>query len=70
MDIVHQHCPNENPSPPPLGDLSSRRLCRILLLAMACQDDAPDLRTRGATVDDARNELQRRELAGIARAPR
>jgi hypothetical protein len=56
--------------PPPLGDVTTRRLVASMLLTAESND--PDrllafFRLRGATVEDVRQELQRRETVGVVR---
>ncbi len=54
---------NESP-PPPLGDLSTRRLVALILMGQRNGHIAHALKVRGATTNDARVELRRREAVG------
>ncbi len=53
------------PPPPPLGDLTTRRLVALVLMAQRNGHTAQALRVRGASVNDARLELRRREVLGV-----
>ncbi len=65
MMVVEPH-PNVNePPPPPLGDLSTRRLVALVLMAERNGHVAHALKARGASINDARRELRRREVVGV-----
>ncbi len=58
--------PNVNePSPPPLGDLATRRLVTLVLMGQRSGHVTQALNVRGASMDDARRELRRREYLGV-----
>ncbi len=65
MNSLPQNRTTASPHPPPIATLSTSRLVSILLFAQAYQGDPPALKARGASCDDVRDELQRRELAGV-----
>ncbi len=70
MTSLPQNRTIASPHPPPIATLSTSRLVSILLFAMVYEDTPPALKARGVTCDAVRDELQWRELAGIARVPR
>ncbi len=62
--MIHEYRDQSIPFPPPLGDLSTKRLVRLALMAQADGHLPVALRGRGASVNDVRRELVRRETAG------
>ncbi len=68
--MVAEPPPNVNePPPPPLGDLSTRRLVALVLMGQRSGHVAHALKVRGASIDDARRGLRRRETAGVGVRP-
>ncbi len=64
--MVPESPPSVNESlPPPLGDLATRRLVTLVLMGQRSGHVAHALRIRGASIDDARRELRRRETLGV-----
>ncbi len=53
-----------NPNPPPLGDLTTRQLARLVLASRGGFPVA-GLHKRGASLGDARAEIIRRETLGV-----
>jgi hypothetical protein len=52
-------------SPPPLGDLRTAALIRALMAVLESRDLPTDLASRGASVEDIRSELHRRERVDV-----
>ncbi len=70
MAVSHRLQPQSTPlHPPPLGDLSTRRIVRLVLMAQAGSHLPTALRVRGASLDDVRRELMRRQVTGAGVRP-
>ncbi|MDP9355365.1 MAG: hypothetical protein M3R02_08810 [Chloroflexota bacterium] len=69
MMVSQMHLEVNEPPPPPLGDLSTRRLVALVLMGQRSGHVAHTLKVRGASIDDARRELRRREVAGVGVRP-
>lgn len=66
MTIIHNA--SEDRTPPPLGDISTRRLVAMMLTVEATNRTAclpGTIWARGATIEDVRDELRRRSEVGV-----
>ncbi len=68
--MLAQTSPRVNePPPPPLGDISTRRLVRLALMARDGNRLPAALRGRGADLESVQQELRRREVTGAGLRP-
>lgn len=62
MNLTH---PATDRQPPPLGDLATRELVRLLVEWWRTGDRPLRFRARSAALDDIRAELRRRSALGV-----